>query len=125
LSDAPPDHSFLQYFYQAHEFRRHVVDCGFEVVAEQPYSLWRGLTDLGPFRWLDDRYAGRSRRGDAPTFRPGGERTSTTGGRGSPLKDRVKYWVFSEDRNIPIFGTLLALGCETAANMRMYVCRRQ
>jgi SAM-dependent methyltransferase len=118
----PPDHSFFQYFYRAPEFRRHLIGHGFQVVREQPYSLWRGLTVLEPFRSIDRAYARRVRNGGAGPSAPQASRPPA--GRHTPLKERLKYWMFAEDRSLPVFGTLLSAGCALAANMRMYVCRR-
>ena len=117
-------HSFFQYFYRGPEFRQRLEAAGFEVLAEQPYSLWRGLTDLGPFRWLDNLYAGRTPDGREPGFRPTGQTGSVPFGEHSRLKSRLKRWIFAEDRSIPVFGSLISAGCEVGANMRMYVCRR-
>ena len=117
-------HSFFQYFYRGPEFRQRLEAAGFEVLAEQPYSLWRGLTDLPPLRWLDNLYAGRTPDGREPGFRPTGQTGTIPFGQHSRLKSRLKRWVFAEDRTIPVFGALIAAGCEVGANMRMYVCRR-
>jgi SAM-dependent methyltransferase len=122
--NAPAGQSFFQYFYRGPEFRRHLEAHGFVVVAEQPYSLWRGLTDLRPFRWLDDLYSGRSSEGPTPAFRPGGAPAKAPARQRSLLKQRLKYWIFAEDRAVPAFGALVSAGCELGANMRMYVCRR-
>jgi SAM-dependent methyltransferase len=117
-------HSFFQYFYRAGEFRQRLEAEGFEVLAEQPYSLWRGLTDLPPFRWVDNLYAGRTQDRREPGFRPTGQHGNGTAGAHSPWKRRLKRWIFAEDRSIPVFGAVVAIGCELGANMRMYVCRR-
>src|SRR5439155_5242029 len=117
---APPGHTFFQYFYRGPEFHRHLVRQGFEVLDEQPYSLWRGLTELRPFGWIDALQAGRRAAG-APTP---DDRGAPPRSASSPWRARLKYWVFAEDRRIPVFGQLVSVGCEVAANMRMYVCRR-
>jgi SAM-dependent methyltransferase len=121
---APEGQSFFQYFYRAHEFREHVQAAGFEVVAEQPYSMWRGLTDLPPFRWIDNLYAGRSSDNQTPGFLPAPGQEKAPSQRRSWLKARLKHAVFAEDRSVPGVGLLISAGCELAANMRMYVCRR-
>jgi SAM-dependent methyltransferase len=123
-SEPPEGHSFFQYFYRGPEFRQRLEAQGFDVLAEQPYSLWRGLTDLGPFRWLDNLYAGRTPDGREPGFRPTGQAGNVPFGGQSRLKRRLKRWIFAEDRTIPVFGALISIGCELGANMRMYVCRR-
>jgi ubiquinone/menaquinone biosynthesis C-methylase UbiE len=122
--EAPEGLSFFQYFYRGPEFRRRLEAQGFEVLNEQPYSLWRGLTDIDPFRWLDNLYAGRARTKHTPAFRPSGNGGPTSAAHASRLKKSLKRWIFAEDRTIPVFGTLVSVGCEMAANMRMYVCRR-
>lgn len=120
-TDPPAGHTFFQYFYRPIEFRQHLQREGFEVLHEQPYSLWRGLTDLRLFRWLDGLYP-RRRQAQAVAAGPAGGASPAS----SPAwKSRLKYWVFAEDRRIPIYGALVSLGCELAANMRMYVCRRR
>lgn len=120
---APPaGHAFFQYFYRPEEFRRHLERQGFEVVGEQPYSLWRGLTDLALFRWLDTMYAGHAPAavsGPSGGPVPAGVSSSSAG-----WKARLKYLVFAEDRSLPVAGSLVSMGCELAANMRMYICRR-
>jgi SAM-dependent methyltransferase len=122
--EAPAGRSFFQYFYRGPEFRRHLEAHGFEVVAEQPYSLWRGLTDLPPVMWLDKLYSGWIGEGRTPALRPGAEPAKAPARQRSPLKQRLKYWIFAEDRTIPAFGALVSAGCELGANMRMYVCRK-
>jgi SAM-dependent methyltransferase len=118
----PDGLSFFQYFYRPKEFRDRLEAHGFEIVQEQPYSLWRGLTELSPFRSVDNWYAHRA-AGDANM--PGGEgrRVSDKGYR-ERIRKLLKYWIFAEDRTLPIFGTIVSLGCALGANMRMYVCRR-
>ena len=116
-------HSFFQYFYRGPEFRQRLEAQGFEVLAEQPYSLWRGLTDLALFRWVDNLYAGTPDRRE-PGFRPIRQTGSARLAEHSRLKSRLKRWIFAEDRTIPVFGAFVSLGCELGANMRMYVCRR-
>ena len=123
-SKAPEGHSFFQYFYRGHEFRRHVKASGFEIVLEQPYSLWRSLTDLGPFRWVDNLYAGRSSNGQTPGFLPATKHEKAPSVQRSWLKTQLKHAIFAEDRTVPGVGVLVSAGCELAANMRMYVCRR-
>jgi SAM-dependent methyltransferase len=116
-------HSFFQYFYRGPEFRQRLEAQGFEILAEQPYSLWRGLTDLALFRWVDNLYAGTPDSRE-PGFRPVGQTGSARFAGHSRLKSRLKRWIFAEDRTIPVFGAFVSLGCELGANMRMYVCRR-
>lgn len=121
MSDAPDGYSFFQYFYRAHEFRRHLQEIGFEIVAEQPYSLWRGLTDLKPFQWIERSVMSES----TPASSPGdGHPAPTPAPPSSPARARLKHLVFAEDRSTPVLGAAIGLGCELAANMRMYVCRR-
>ena len=120
----PNGHSFFQYFYRGHEFRAHVRAAGFEVVAEQPYSLWRGLTDLAPFRWIDDMYADRTSNNHTPGVQPGPAHEKAPSLQQSKLKMRLKHVIFAEDRSVPVVGMLVSAGCELAANMRIYVCRR-
>ena len=120
ISEPPAGYTFFQYFYRGREFRRHLNEHSFEVLREQPYSLWRGLTELGPFRWLDNSYAGRKPE-DGTRLGGGGEHARVWS---SPWKGRLKYLMFAEDRRVPLFGQLVSIGCELAANMRMYVCRR-
>jgi SAM-dependent methyltransferase len=123
LTDAPRGMSFFQYFYRGSEFRQRLQSGGFDVIAEQPYSLWRGLTDIQPFRWIDDTYAGRTKSG-VPDFRPSGNHSGADSPQPARLKEMVKRWVFAEDRSVPVFGQAVAIGCEVGANMRMFVCRR-
>lgn len=118
--EAPAGYTFFQYFYRGHEFRRHLVEHGFEVVGEQPYSLWRGLTELRPFSWIDNLQAGRAAKRSPRSGGTGAQPALSS----SPWKGRVKYWVFAEDRRVPVFGQMVSIGCELAANMRMYICRR-
>ena len=119
--EAPEGHTFFQYFYRSHEFRRRLLDNGFEVIGEQPYSLWGGLTELALFRGVTNLYAGRG-AADQPRVGGGGEQARTWS---SPTwKSRLKYLMFAEDRRVPVLGQLISVGCELAANMRMYVCRR-
>ena len=119
-TEPPAGYTFMQYFYRAHEFRRHLDASGFKVLGEQPYSLWGGLTELGLFRWIDSLYSGRKPEDNAK-FGPGGEQPRQW----SPAwKSRLKFWMFAEDRSVPVFGRLVSMGCELAANMRMYVCQR-
>lgn len=120
--EAPPEgYNFFQYYYRGPEFRKHCEVEGFEVLAEQPYSLWRGLTDLKFFRWVDHKYAAQAQAVQAPAAAPAGAPQTPQRSR---LKERLKYLVFSEDRSVPIVGALVSAGCELASNMRMYVCRR-
>jgi SAM-dependent methyltransferase len=120
-SEPPAGHAFFQYFYRAPEFRQQLVNNGFEVMGEQPYSMWGGLTELAFFQWVNNLYAGR-----APVDRTrvggGGEQPRTWS---SPAwKSRLKHLMFAEDRTIPMLGRIVSVGCELAANMRMYICRR-
>src|SRR5204863_307902 len=73
-----------------------------------------------PFGWIDALQAGRHGAG-APTP---DDRGAPPRSASSLWRARLKYWVFAEDRRIPVFGQLVSVGCEVAANMRMYVCRR-
>ena len=124
VTSAPEGYSFFQYFYRAGEFRARLLSHGFTIIREQPYSLWRGLTDLAPFRWLDTRYSQQAeRRQAAEGSAPAPSSASNGIGRRS-LKETVKRIMFAEDRSIPGFGALVGVGCEMAANMRMYVCRK-
>jgi len=96
------------------------------VLAEQPYSMWRGLTDLAPFRWLDHQYAARLGQGVPPLAAANdGQSVAAPPPRTrSRIKEWLKYAIFAEDRSIPGLGMLVSAGCELASNMRMYVCRR-
>lgn len=118
--EPPAGHAFFQYFYRAHEFRRRLVENGFEVIGEQPYSMWGGLTEIGLFQWVNNLYAGRA-PADQARVGGGGEHARAW----SPTwKSRLKYLMFAEDRRVPILGQLVSIGCELAANMRMYIARR-
>lgn len=127
-TQTPPEgHTFFQYYYRAAEFRGHLEAEGFDVVAEQPYSLWRGLTELSWFRWLDHRYArSMASAGVAAASATGGSPAAAAGGAPSRsgFKEWLRYAIFAEDRTVPVVRTVVSAGCELAANMRMYVCRR-
>jgi len=127
---APPGSTFFQYFYRPEEFRRALEQHRFEVVEELPYSLWRGLTDIGLFRWVDDLYAGRrSGAGDFKSAALPSLSASPIGARGASApflaraKAALKWLIFAEDRSVPGLGAAIAVLCALAANMRMYVCR--
>ena len=126
VTGAPEGYSFFQYFYRADEFRMRLLSHGFAIESEQPYSLWRGLTDLAPFRWLDARYSRQAERRQADKGADAASHPAASNGRTAQrsLKSTVKRIVFAEDRTIPGFGVLIGAGCEMAANMRMYVCRK-
>lgn len=124
----PPGHSFFQYFYRAEEFRNALRKHGFDILTEQPYSLWRGLTDIGVLGWLDRLYARRATARATPSP-PGGApapvaiAAAPTVGRRSSAKDFAKWLIFAEDRTVPVLGRAVGTLCELGANMRMYVCR--
>lgn len=125
VEEPPAGYNFFQYYYRGPEFRRHAEAQGFEVLAEQPYSLWRGLTDLRLFRWLDHRYAAQAASSAAQAAGAAGHSGMfAVPAVHSRLKSRLKYWIFAEDRTVPVVRTIVSAGCELAANMRMYVCRR-
>lgn len=124
IEQPPSGYNFFQYYYRGPEFRRHVEAEGFTVLAEQPYSLWRGLTDLKPFRWLDHRYAAQAASAAQAAAPVSGGGTPPPRPTMSGFKSRLKYWIFAEDRTVPVVGSLVSAGCELASNMRMFVCRR-
>lgn len=124
VNEPPAGYTFFQYYYRGPEFRKRAESQGFEVLGEQPYSMWRGMTDLKFFRWLDHKYASQAASSSMAAASQGG-RSAPSGRQHSSMKQRLKYWIFAEDRTVPVVGSLVNLGCELAANMRMYVCRRR
>lgn len=115
------DKAFFQYAYRPSEFTKMLSDAGLKVVDKQGYAVLWGLYEL-PF----------VNRNGANEFAPAGAKP----GRGpieiTDVADSVtekptsiaKRLIVNEDASVPIFGLGVKLMRRAAANMMMYVCKR-
>ena len=123
VTSAPTGTHFFQYAFSQDDFGARLAEAGFRVERTFGYSLLWGLYEIPGLQRAE-----RGLRQAVRTLRSRGAATvvAAASTQGAAPVGRDGLWVqtmVKEDRNLPVFGSLVGAALEKAANMRMYVAR--
>jgi SAM-dependent methyltransferase len=109
--------SFWQYAFGVREFSAMLRSVGFRVEGTHPYSILFGLYDLPLVPSLLERKTVGAAP-ECPVARPQRRTSSQT------PASLLKRLLVSEDRGVPVLGSLVEITGRLCANMMMYICTR-